>query len=72
MERDKATKDLMNLIHDAVNQTLSLKAGMEVLRMKYPDDTYMIDHVSRQEKKISKLDMAIDNYYIAVKGEPRK
>ena len=72
MERDKATKDLFKLIHDAVNGTLSLKAGFENIKHRYPNDTYLMESMERQLKKVERIDNAIDRYYLDVKGEERK
>ena len=71
MERDKATKDLFKLIHDTVNATLSLKAGFENIKHRYPNDEYLMDSSERQLKKIERIDNAIDRYYLDVKGEKR-
>jgi hypothetical protein len=71
MERDKATQDLFNLIHDTVGATLSMKAGIENIRYKYPDNTDLMTRMDRMEKKVERVDKAVDKYYLDLKGEKR-
>lgn len=72
MERDKVTTDLWNLIHDTVGATHSMKCGIENIRYKYPDNKDLMERMDRMEKKVARIDKALDEHYLAVKGEPRK
>ena len=71
MGRDKQTKDLMNLVHDVVGATLSMKAGIENIQHRYSDNKDMMKKMERMEANVKRVDKALDSYYVAVKGEPR-
>ena len=70
--RDKATVDLMTLIHDVVGATCTLGAAIENTQREYPNDEKLMARMKRMDYSVDRIDKAIDTYYLALKGKKRE